>query len=85
MQRCWAARAADRPTFAQVKGLLFEEVKSEREGECCICLERLAKHNLLALVPCGHRCVCAQHAAELVGGGCPVCRTEAKDAIRVYN
>ena len=62
LQRCWAARAADRPAFAEVKRLMLEEVKAEREGECCVCLARMPTRQLLALVPCGHRCVCCTHA-----------------------
>ena len=85
MQRCWAARAADRLAFADVKCLLLEEVKVAKEGECCICLQKVARHQLLALVPCGHRCVCAQHAASVVGGRCPLCRVAVTEAIRVFD
>ena len=85
MQRCWAARAADRLAFADVKRLLLEEVKVAKEGECCICLQKVARNQLLALVPCGHRCVCAQHAASVVGGRCPLCRVAVTEAIRVFD
>ena len=54
------------------------------EKECCICLKaELGK--LLALVPCGHRCVCDECSALVVGHFCPVCRTEARQAIRVFD
>ena len=85
LQRCWAARAADRPAFAEVKRLMLEEVKAEREGECCVCLARMPTRQLLALVPCGHRCVCAADAARVVGRPCPMCRTEASQTIRVFD
>ena len=85
MKRCWAARAADRPTFADLKRLLLEEVKVVKEGECCICMQKLARNHLLALVPCGHRCVCAHHAVSLVGQNCPLCRVAVREAIRVFD
>jgi hypothetical protein len=52
------------------------------ENECCICF-KVGK--LLALVPCGHRCLCADCSARVVGHNCPVCRTEARQAIRVFD
>ena len=55
------------------------------EKECCICLKAEEVGKLLALVPCGHRCVCADCSALVVGHFCPVCRTEARQAIRVFD
>jgi serine/threonine protein kinase len=55
------------------------------EKECCICLRAEELGKLLALVPCGHRCVCAACSALVVGHSCPVCRTEARQAIRVFD
>ena len=55
------------------------------EKECCICLKAEELGKLLALVPCGHRCVCADCSALVVGHHCPVCRTEATQAIRVFD
>ena len=55
------------------------------EKECCICLKAEEVGKLLALVPCGHRCVCADCSALVVGKPCPVCRTEARQAIRVFD
>jgi hypothetical protein len=85
MQRCWAARVNDRPTFAQLKPLLLHELKNEKEAECCICLQKTPLRSLLALVPCGHRCVCAAHAQEVRGRQCPMCRQNVTDAIRIYD
>ena len=85
LQRCWAARAADRPAFAEVKRLLGAEVKKEMQGECCVCLRTLPARTLLALVPCGHRCVCSEDAAAVVGRTCPICRREVREAIRVFD
>ena len=55
------------------------------EKECCICLKAEEVGKLLVLVPCGHRCVCAECSALVVGHTCPVCRTEARQAIRVFD
>ena len=55
------------------------------EKECCICLKAEELGKLLVLVPCGHRCVCADCSALVVGHTCPVCRTEARQAIRVFD
>jgi serine/threonine protein kinase len=85
LMRCWAARAADRPGFAEVKRLMLSEFQKEGDGECCVCLQVLATRRLLALVPCGHRCVCADHAADVVGRTCPICREEVREAIRVFD
>ena len=54
-------------------------------GECCVCLETSSVKDLYALVPCGHRCVCAQHAADAVGRACPMCRKKASHAMRIYD
>jgi serine/threonine protein kinase len=64
-------------------GLLAEAEAAEKE--CCICLQPEEVGKLLALVPCGHRCVCAGCSALVVGHTCPVCRTEARQAIRVFD
>jgi hypothetical protein len=56
------------------------------EKECCICLKAEELGKLLALVPCGHRCVCSDCSALVVGRTtCPVCPTEARQAIRVFD
>ena len=55
------------------------------EKECCICLKAEEVGKLLALVPCGHRIVCSDCSALVVGHSCPVCRTEARQAIRVFD
>ena len=85
LQRCWAKRAADRPAFAELKRLLGAEAKKEVQGECCVCLEKLPARTLQALVPCGHRCACAQHAAAVVGRTCPICRVEVRETLRVFD
>ena len=84
MLKCWKQEAEDRPTFAEVKRMMLSEFRVARH-ECCICLERKLQSDLLALVPCGHRCVCANHASYIVGHPCPMCRTEAVQAIRAFD
>ena len=83
MQKCWITQVRDRPTFAHVKNLILQEFV--KEGECCICLHKFSLGNLLALIPCGHRCVCPEHAAMVSGGPCPLCRQVVTGAIRVYD
>ena len=68
-----------------MKRVLGAEGKKEMQGECCVCLKKLAARTLLALVPCGHRCVCVDHAADTVGRPCPICRAKVTDAIRVFD
>jgi hypothetical protein len=85
MLKCWEQEAAARPTFAEVKRMILSEFRVGRQGECCICLERKLLSDLLALVPCGHRCVCANHVSHIVGRPCPMCRAEAVHVIRVFD
>jgi hypothetical protein len=85
MLKCWEQEAKARPTFAEVKRMILSEFRVGRQGECCICLERKLLSDLLALVPCGHRCVCANHASHIVGHPCPMCRAQAVQAIRVFD
>jgi len=65
--------------------MILAEFGAGKEGECCICLEAKPIASLLALVPCGHRCVCVDHAALIVGQACPLCRAEARETIRVFD
>mmetsp|Transcript_11584 Transcript_11584/g.16539 ORF Transcript_11584/g.16539 Transcript_11584/m.16539 type:complete len:386 (+) Transcript_11584:208-1365(+) len=54
-------------------------------SECCVCFEKNLVKDLYALVPCGHRCVCARHAADAVGRACPLCRKKATSVMRIYD
>ena len=50
--------------------------------ECVICLDAEVTH---ALVPCGHKIVCAADAPAVVAWGtCPWCRVKVQLAIQVY-
>ena len=54
------------------------------EQFCVICLERERTH---ALVPCGHRCLCAQCCERLVteaSAKCPLCTTPLMQGLRIY-
>ena len=55
-------------------GCLVEVEAAEKE--CCICLKTKEVGNLLSLVSCGHRIVCSDFSALVVGHACPVCRTD---------
>ena len=65
-----------------LKRMLAHVKASSGNSECVVCLERAAK---AVLAPCGHRCVCAEHAASLVGKACPVCRAAVESYVtRIY-
>jgi hypothetical protein len=52
------------------------------ENLCVICEEKPATH---AVVPCGHKCLCGDHAeAVCLKGECPMCRTPVQTCIRIY-
>jgi serine/threonine protein kinase len=95
MLKCWQEKLAVRPTFADVKRMILSEFRKAswneqqppppEEGECCICLESMLVSDLLALVPCGHRCVCANDTNAVVGRPCPLCRTTATQAMKVFD
>jgi hypothetical protein len=58
-------------------------VDSDLHAECVVCLVRRAR---IALIPCGHKCVCRECLPVLqdAGAGCPLCRREIRDAIQIY-
>jgi hypothetical protein len=85
MPKCWEQEAKARPTFAEAKRMILSEFREGRQGEWCICLEKKLLSVLLALVTCGHRCVFAHHASNIVGHPCPMCRAEAVQMIRVFD
>jgi len=91
MESCWAPLASGRPSFQRLKlvlqdafALAFAEgaVEQEGGGMCVVCLERVAS---MALVPCGHRCVCEECAPFLPGIGCPICRAPVEKSVRVFD
>jgi hypothetical protein len=54
--------------------------------ECCVCLDDVLVADLLLLLPCAHRCVCAACAAALLAEArpCPKCREPVARASRVF-
>lgn len=54
------------------------------QAACAICLVAPRTH---AFIPCGHRCVCADCGAEVMGragAACPICRTEAERLQHIF-
>ena len=60
-------------------------LQDDEDSNLCVwCLESTATHSF---VPCGHRCVCAEHADLLCskeGQRCPICREPISSSLRVY-
>jgi hypothetical protein len=54
--------------------------------ECCVCLADVPLSELLALLPCMHRCVCQACADALLAAArpCPKCREPVWRASRVF-
>jgi len=76
MQRYWAPIPARRPTFLRLKTQLQDELSDAQDApvsECVVCIDALAS---MALLPCGHRCVCVACAegacARCAGGRCKI-------------
>jgi hypothetical protein len=63
----------------------LQALEEAAEKECCICFNTEEVDKLLALVPCGHRCVCAACSPHFVGKLCTLCKTEATLAISVFD
>lgn len=51
------------------------------EPTCCLCLENQPR---VALVPCGHQCVCIRCTRALEDRVCPICRDRIQTAIVVF-
>ena len=70
--------------YEQELANMRDKMESEEErGQCCICMEARAS---VALVPCGHVCVCAGcvGAVHVTGGQCPMCRAETSGVLPVF-
>ena len=50
-------------------------------AECVFCLSRIP---VMALLPCGHVCVCEQCAPLVGDNACPLCRCAVSSIARVY-
>lgn len=52
------------------------------DAYCVVCLDEARE---CAIVPCGHRCLCAGCAARFgAGAACPVCRGDVGAVMRIY-
>ena len=54
------------------------------DGQCIVCLDASMRHTF---VPCGHYCVCASCAAEIMSSPaprCPLCREVCESSMRVF-
>ena len=85
MQRCWAARPQDRPTFAELQQLLLDlhaQVQGSQEEvkTCVICLDGAAT---MAVLPCGHRCLCSTCA--VIVRECLVCRSPVQRVQQIFD
>ena len=57
-------------------------VEEENVSDVCIvCLDATSTH---AMIPCGHKCVCAA-CASVVGEHCPVCRTSCQGSMHIFS
>ena len=79
-----AAAAAPSPVVYQPAA-----AHAVRMRECCVCLDDVAASDLLMMMPCGHRCVCAPCADMLTqrppaDQRCPKCRYPFTGVTRVF-
>ena len=84
MRSCWAFKRHDRPTFLQLREeLLRVYVEQQPKKLCCVCQDAEA---VMAACPCGHVCVCEEHAAVLKHRHepCPMCRGVVERFMRVW-
>jgi hypothetical protein len=72
----------------QYKEVSEEHSKSmtNKNKECCVCLEF---KELVAIIPCGHRCICQSCAGVLMkrekNRECPICRGPIKDVMKIFD
>jgi tRNA A-37 threonylcarbamoyl transferase component Bud32 len=83
MQDCWKSAQKDRPSMPELQTALQEvftkESLGEAKPECVVCL---SAEPVMALMPCGHRCACADCAPSL--RMCPICRCPVQEAKRIF-
>lgn len=60
---------------------LCDSLPSTVTGECVVCLNA---PKVMALVPCGHQCACAQCSPLLEGKPCPICRSMVQGTMRIF-
>ena len=83
-ESCWAIAARDRPTFKDLKlrlqDVYVEVARATEQPTCAVCWERPP---VMALHPCGHRCMCEQCAQQVAV--CPICRAAVSGRLRVFD
>ena len=83
MQTCWNSAPKDRPSMTDLQTALQEAFAEESletaKSECVVCL---SGEPVMALMPCGHRCACAECGPMLET--CPLCRTAVQEAKRIF-
>jgi serine/threonine protein kinase len=83
MQDCWKIPSKDRPSMPELQTALQEMFTEESfeaaKTECVVCL---STEPVMALMPCGHRCACADCAQSL--SLCPICRCPVQEAKRIF-
>ena len=83
MQDCWKISTKDRPSMPELQTALQETFTEESfeaaKTECVVCL---STEPVMALMPCGHRCACADCAQSL--SLCPICRCPVQEAKRIF-
>ena len=83
MQSCWQKKPKHRPDIPAIHTNLqevFTAVSIKSGSECVVCLEGEA---VMAIMPCGHRCVC-EGCATLNMTQCPMCRQPVQDMKRIF-
>jgi tRNA A-37 threonylcarbamoyl transferase component Bud32 len=83
MQDCWKISPKERPSMPELQTALQEMFTEESfeaaKTECVVCL---SAEPVMALMPCGHRCACADCAQSL--SLCPICRCPVQEAKRIF-
>lgn len=94
MMACWTDRPARRPPFlrlrtalqdalAQISAAQQQQGQDAREASCVVCLEHAP---CVALLPCGHRCLCDSAACKAaVQSTCPICRSNVASMVQIYD
>ena len=57
-----------------------QQQEEEEVAECVVCLDSSPTH---AVLPCGHRCLCAG-CVGAAARECPVCRTPSQGTVRIF-
>ncbi len=88
IQRCEEALLSLRQGSEMILGwkrnLEEMEAKKIEDSKLCIICWEVPKQ--VALIPCGHKCVCEMHGQRLLSGRekCPICRAQVSNILKVY-